>query len=157
MQKVSRTMLAVVAAVQSGMHTRRKPKYIKEQALVSYLYPLRELERSKFNCRYDKVMLASRNELDRASTKFSFEGEIRNSKVEIHQSIDSYAPSTVFEANMTKESVGGPIDIDYGDSYYPSLTFEAVVTSYSITDVLINIDSDSYTPKLSVEINITKT
>lgn len=38
MQKVSRTMLAVVAAIQSGAHTRRKPKYIKEQALVSYLY-----------------------------------------------------------------------------------------------------------------------
>lgn len=40
MQKVSRTMLAVVAAIQSGAHTRRKPKYIKEQALVSLLYPL---------------------------------------------------------------------------------------------------------------------
>lgn len=39
MQKVSRTMLAVVAAIQSGAHTRRKPKYIKEQALVSGLYP----------------------------------------------------------------------------------------------------------------------
>jgi len=39
MQKVSRTMLAVLAAIQSGAHTRRKPKYIKEQALVSGLYP----------------------------------------------------------------------------------------------------------------------
>lgn len=157
MRKVSRSMLATLAALQSGAHTRRKVKYLRKEVIASYLYPLRELERSKFNYRYDNVMLVSRNELDRASTKFSFEGEIRNSKVEIHQSIDSYAPSTVFEANITKESVGGPIHIDYGDSYYPSLTFEAVVASYSITDVIINIDSDSYTPKLSVEINITKT
>ncbi|WP_417669391.1 hypothetical protein [Pseudoalteromonas tetraodonis] len=44
MQKVSRTMLAVVAAIQSGTHTRRKPKYIKEQALVSGLYPMHNLE-----------------------------------------------------------------------------------------------------------------
>lgn len=44
MQKVSRAMLAVVAAIQSGAHTRRKPKYIKERALVSSIYPIRATE-----------------------------------------------------------------------------------------------------------------
>ena len=40
MRKVSRSMLATLAALQSGAHTRRKVRYLKEKALVSYLYPL---------------------------------------------------------------------------------------------------------------------
>lgn len=40
MMKVSNTMLAVVAALQSGGHTRRRTKYIREKALISNLYPL---------------------------------------------------------------------------------------------------------------------
>lgn len=39
MRKVSRSMLATLAALQSGAHTRRKVKYLREQALVSGLYP----------------------------------------------------------------------------------------------------------------------
>lgn len=39
MRKVSRSMLATIAALQSGAHTRRKVKYLREQALVSGLYP----------------------------------------------------------------------------------------------------------------------
>lgn len=44
MRKVSRSMLATLAALQSGAHTRRKVKYLREQALVSGLYPMHNLE-----------------------------------------------------------------------------------------------------------------
>ncbi|WPJ21793.1 hypothetical protein [Pseudoalteromonas phage vB_Pun_Y3] len=40
MRKVSRSMLATIAALQSGVHSRRKIKYVREKALVSHLYPI---------------------------------------------------------------------------------------------------------------------
>lgn len=40
MRKVSRSMLATIAALQSGAHTRRKVRYIRERAMLSNMYPL---------------------------------------------------------------------------------------------------------------------
>lgn len=46
MRKVSNTMLAVIAALQGGAHTRRKPLYLQEGVLVSHLYPIDARDRS---------------------------------------------------------------------------------------------------------------
>lgn len=70
MRKVSRSMLAAIAALQSGGHSRRKPDYIREVALISGPYEYSHHEIVKLGFGIQSMVIKGPTQANLDSTAF---------------------------------------------------------------------------------------
>lgn len=150
MRKVSKTMLAVIAAIQSGAHTRRKPKYIREQALVSGLYPLPYSDSAYFGAKVSSVANQTKTEPDQSVFGLELMGEVAN-RVKNITAHDNYSVSADFLisfTNITTREIGIAAD----DNYFTSGDFIFEFSRYSIN--YINLTPEIETQLLTANFSL---
>lgn len=108
MRKVSRLMLATIAAIQGGAHSRRKVMYLKEQVLVSHLYPLLSQHELKPNSSshlsgrfLGSISLASQN----VEFSTSVSTLVRSVLFELHAEGDLATYSANSEISITQQGI----------------------------------------------------
>lgn len=116
MVKVSNTMLAVIAALQGGLHSRRPKRYFKESALLSGPYPY-----------YDESKITAHSYTVDALIDIppsSFLGESVNASSDIN-TMALYKPTEDLFVGSTVRS---------GDSYVKSLLLSSVKIERSLAE-----------------------
>lgn len=164
MRKVGDTMLATLAALQSGIHTRRKPRYIKEQALVSHLYPListQELSVSTDWVGGGKFLGAVKfNSVNHKNSNIAIEANLRRTLFNIfmkdHADIAEYSASAYLEIS---HSGSKDVDVDTREVGVETANYTATadisLSHYAVTYVSIEIpDTDVVTYNASASITV---
>lgn len=160
MRKVSRSMLAVVAALQSGAHTRRKVRYLKEQALVSDLYPLATTEITNFGAYISSVNSRVNFDVDRSFFGASLTAKVESNFFDYDESQpDMYSVSGGFELNLFWQRVK---NVDYetplSDSYPVQGGFSLSINKYKISFIDYQEPSrDLYSVQGGFTLNLTIT
>lgn len=150
MRKVSRSMLATIAALQSGGHSRRKVRYFKQQALVSSLYPFDFVEDVLFG-----AAITPHKALDAERVNFSaiLTASLVSTLFE-YELADTYKASADFSASITYEAGGAEKQHSESDSYKVSAAFNAVITKSTAQKVIISA-ADNYAAIADFTINVT--
>lgn len=135
MRKVSNTMLAVVAAIQSGAHTRRKPKYIREQALVSNLYPFQVSDPTGVSAYFGDSSNSTHDQVNNIYATFS--GVLRSSLVDLvsKENDDIYDTKTNFNIDINYQSTSYKELVVDNEIYHSITSFNLTVSKYSINFV----------------------
>lgn len=150
MQKVSRTMLAVVAAIQSGAHTRRKVRYVRQQALVSSLYPFGFVEDALINATitHPKVLDA-----DHAHFSTVLTASLVSTLFE-YELADAYKASADFSASISYVAGMGDKQYSESDSYKASAAFDVAITKLTTQKVMTSA-ADNYVASADFTLNVT--
>lgn len=147
MRKVSRLMLATIAAIQGGAHSRRKVRYLKEQALVSHLYPLSTAESTGFGAYLSSINNRINFTPDNSAFDVALTGSIYSNFYDYTKpDVDSYTVAGGFELTLLWEKTK---DFEYTepdvDSYTVAGGFTVDISSYSVTYITHEkADMDSY-------------
>lgn len=159
MMKVSNTMLAVIAALQSGTHTRRKARYLKEEALVSGLYPIEIGDDSSVLASVPYSLSFKEINSDRSVLSAGLVGEVRSSNVTLDrvlENIDYGVGISGFEIDVVRQEI---VELDYlsKDDVFYSIGISAFnIDRYSVNFSTIEPGKEDVAYSISASINLTK-
>lgn len=140
-------MLSVMAAIQSGAHTRRKPRYIKEQALVSFLYPITTRESLSVKSSFELGAASVKSTLisNQMSSELAASCSASFSRVALSQAyfgIDVKADKNpVSGTNFIGSALLSSVKVEKGISDNVSMSPVGHIASSAIKKTLISIET----------------
>lgn len=155
MRKVSRSMLATIAALQSGGHSRRKVKYLREQALVSLVYPSSISDTSSLTASIEGINKSEHSIKDASIFGVSFSGSVKSSRVDFQGPADCYSVGFDFDIEIEhsktrRVSYGGGVDY-----FGVNVDFDIEIDKHSISRVGKIAGPDYFVVGLNFSVDIT--
>jgi hypothetical protein len=144
-------MLSVITALQSGMHTRRKPDYIVRKGLVSDLYPFSVVEQSTISAADLYTPAQATVETSNFGATLT---AVLESRLFKYQENDNYTASADFSLSMTI-IVNNEKEVLIDDNYNASADFSLTLSRYTIQRIDLEINDDNYTASADFSFSMT--
>lgn len=145
------SMLSVMTALQSGMHTRRKPDYIVRKALVSDLYPFSVTEQSTLSIA--DLYAPAQATVDTSNFSASLVA-VLESKLFSYEESDNYNASADFSLSMTI-IINNEKETFIDDNYNASADFSLEISRYTTKTIDLEINDDKYIASADFSLSIT--
>lgn len=140
--------LATVSVLQGAMHSRREPKYVKYESLVSFLYPFKDSGSSHVTGYIPRNAGGTTPPVESAAVTAVLDFVLRDTLIDYqHEDTDLYNVVGDFDIDLTVEVVNPEIEYEHSDAdlYNVSGDFDLGLDIQEITQVSQEFDYEGYT------------